>query len=760
MPLRLDENNADSKLNPGQSDYDQKFNDIARHENNSEFDSMVNDPANGLADVEKAAAKGGVDQSQELSDQESGNTGFSNNFTGKNNQNPTKSKFNWRRGGPIGAIIGILGIGGFGVATLFSPSLLLVHLEESFVNKFDSQNTSYTIRTNKIIAKKMTDDVTSGSCKTIKVACRFTRPSNSLLSSLNENGIKALDSSGNEIAKTKLGFPNKQPAAYEFTDAAGNKTTVLPKDFYNKLTNDDAFRAAFHDAFNPRWRAYSLLDKAFSAIKARFGFKTSDSLSNIDNPDKITQAMNDEVKGADNGITNTALKETDQAAADLLEKPLEAEAENEVKTLAKSGKGNAVGLTAGAVCLVGDVPGIIIRTARAYQMAQLIKYGMIFLTTADAIKAGHASPEEVAVLGGLLTSVVNGKSAMDAFGMKYSLFNDTVSKGDTTYQKFIPGGSAIKSVGGLALYTDSGFKKQACSFLTNPATGAAIDVATSESLVLPVINFLGGLVASKAIEQFAAPLVSAGVKVIASSGVAKDILASFLGDLTQNLVGNDVGNAVPSAVSLALGQTANAGSNMPMTIDQAVAYDNLTQKVQLAYAKEDQATLSPLDPMSSNTFLGSFIDKLVPFATQMGSFSTVLTSIGSMVASSPFSLFPVANAADPAAQYTGCIDPAITNSGIAAGPFCNIQYGIPTQYLNIDPVDNLNSLIASGDVDPETGAPVEGSALQDWVDRCTNGSTDYAATCVINNNTSASYAIYMMDSRIQVDMDGTDNTQS
>jgi hypothetical protein len=130
----------------------------------------------------------------------------------------------------------------------------------------------------------------------------------------------------------------------------------------------------------------------------------------------------------------------------------------------------------------------------------------------------------------------------------------------------------------------------------------------------------------------------------------------------------------------------------------------------------------------------------------MGSFSIALQPL-------------TANAADNQSQYQICNDPAIKDNNIAAGPFCNIIYGIPTQYLNKDPVTVVNDLIASGDINPETGDVIDrssfkgGPTLSSWMALCTDGTTDQANNCKIDNQTEADYALYTIDHRIQKSMD-------
>jgi hypothetical protein len=198
---------------------------------------------------------------------------------------------------------------------------------------------------------------------------------------------------------------------------------------------------------------------------------------------------------------------------------------------------------------------------------------------------------------------------------------------------------------------------------------------------------------------------------------------------------------------------------MPLSVKQAVAYRETTKKVQLAYAEEDRATKSPLDTSSPNTMLGSIVYGLVPYTYSLysnTSISNTLATIGKIVTGSFSTVFQPMTAgatSGDGSEYKLCDDPSIKDNDVAAGPFCNIMYGIPTEYLDKDPVSVLDNLVKSGDVDINTGEPIPEKGLAKWVSLCTDGSTMQAQNCKINDETRAAYALYTVDHRIQKSMD-------
>lgn len=684
---------------------------------------------------------------------------------------PDKSKSSGRfkfakKKGPLMAIILTVVGGGFGIGALLSPALLPMSILGNLLNKFNTGEISATVRANKLIVSKMSENATSGSCNIIKIACRFTKPSNRFLSQLEKNGIKSLDKEGNVIEK-KLIFPNTRPAKYKFTNSAGESVEVGAKDLYSTLLNNNEFRAAFHSASQTRFM--SLMDSIANSIKLKFGLSFNDKLSGVKDESGVISEVDNNIKvddAAAKAAANTEGKAASTVAkeeADVIDNIITEEADNSVAKLAKAGKGDAIGLIAGGVCLLTDVPGLIISANRSFQMGQLISYSVTFLSAFSAIKAGDATPQEVSAIGNVLTKVVNGKSAMDSFGMKYSITGQT-KPDSTSYKKFAPGSGVLKSLGGINAITSSAAKKATCNVITDPKTGAAINVALAAntadtlgaSLVLAVVNVGLGYILSYIAEKTLPPLINAALAHIP----LQSVLQSFFGDLTKNLSGEDIGDAITSGASQLMGQTANAGGNMPLTVTQAVAYENTTKQIQLAYAEEDRATKSPFDITSPNTMLGSIVQSLAPYYAKIkfntSSMMSNLAVIGNMITSSfGIAMQPLtANAASTdSSQYQLCDDPSIKDSDVAAGPYCNIIYGIPTDYLDEDPVTVVNNLIASGDINEDTGDPIPDKGLESWITLCTGGRADEASNCKITNKTKAEYAIYTIDHRIQKSMD-------
>jgi len=738
-----------------QSGYDRDFDELTDPKNIAKDGKSGDLSGGGVKDAEE---KGGWDN--RVSSSYGGNKSEKGRFiSGANFRAILKKR------GPLTAILAVLFGGGLGVGIFLSPSLLLIHIQEAFVDKFDTQNTSLTIRSNKILANKLTESSTTGSCNVVKIACRFSRPSNKLLKNLETNGVLARNANGDLISRKDGLFQTERPAKYTFKGEE-----ISAKDFSKVLANNSDFRAAFHRAYSPRFFGFS--DAVYKTIQTRFGFDKTNKLSKATDIDTIKETINDASKGSDIGA-KAAGEGGEEVSQKFLEKLITGRGTKALDTLAKSGKGSATTLVAGAVCIATDIPSSVIAITRAYQMAQLIKYSAVFLSSASAMKASDPSftPETASAFGAILTTTVAGKSPMDSDGMKNALYGDTAVTSNS-YKKYIPGSGAVSLLGGINQLTSSKETKEACDVALNPITGAALNATLvaaggatfGATAVAALINLTAGFALSQVITAVAPTLITALMPLLqpAMSG----LLGLLLGDVTTNLAGADAGDALASGASHLMGQTASAGGNVPLTVNQAVAYQSTTQDVQLAYAQEDRATLSPLDASNKNTFLGSIVNNLLPYYSEISSVSGLLKTVGSVPFMSLSSLLKPssANAADTAAQFSTCDDPSIKNTGTAAGFFCNVEYGIPTEYLNMDPQDVVNQLIASGDINENTGEPVdkgdESSSLKGWMDLCTDGSTDQLASCKIDKDKDPEgarlmslYAIYTIDHRVQVSMD-------
>src|ERR1035437_9887008 len=163
----VDDNKLDDKLNPYNRGASLKDVHDAEQQSayNNDFNSMMN-PDNFSKDGKSGDLSGGVRKAEE-------EPSYINNVeeTAKDLTKAAMGKVPFvKRKGPMGAIIGLLLTGTFGVGVFFGPASLLINLKENLISKFDYGNTTATTRADKILAKKLSSQFTSGSCNIIKIA--------------------------------------------------------------------------------------------------------------------------------------------------------------------------------------------------------------------------------------------------------------------------------------------------------------------------------------------------------------------------------------------------------------------------------------------------------------------------------------------------------------------------------------------------------------------------------------------------------------
>jgi|GEM_PF-792333 len=707
-----------------------------------------------------------------------------------------------KKKGPLTAIILTLAGGVIGIGALLTPSLLIVQFKEIMVNKFNTQLASMDVRTTKMLTKKV--GTLNGLCTgAIDVRCRYATMSKKQIEKFEKAGIKVHYDDKNLFGRAK-------PTSFEFE---GRK--IKPSEFNNMVKSSSAFRTAVKKAYNPLFAGFAdaIWNKAaaklgISKTKAKIDGETDEErLKSIQedtkNPmqdgtekphvqsgdekpgggvyDDSTEAGRNEIKAANAAIDseNRVLREMGEAAGET--------ASNAAKTApgviagAASSIANTVKITGWVdnACTAYNAVRAVGFAAKTVRALQLARYAMIFLNVADQIKAGTAKSEDVAYLGKILTTEVAATatsmklgSATSSFGYRFAAYGERGTMSDTASQFLAGGGLAGKLIGVTSLI-DKTIKdatgaspRKACKVLGNPFVSAGSAIIGVALFFVPGVNVaVGALDIAKA-----AAGVGIQVAIAYLPALLQDIVAGVLVDKTT--VGEAAGEAITSGASGVMGTTANTGGNAPLTPDQAVAYGNLSNQIAAQYAEDDRLAYSPFDATNGNTFMGKIVGQLIPYASSMTSFSSTLGSIASMITGSFASLTPQSAYAASTADYTMCQDYDYKDMNLATDPYCNVTYGIPTQYLNEDPikvVDALNADKNNPQVDETTGDPVSGSNYEKFVKNCIDRTwplgddsdgKDFGDKCLFgekyNGTPNNNYYIHYIDQRVQMGLDGDD----
>ena len=657
-----------------------------------------------------------------------------------------------KRFGPTGAVASMLLVGAVGIGSSTSiMGSLLVSIKESIVTNIDQQQYTSSSRSNRILSRRLADNATSGSCTLVKIACRFHKPTNYQLKQLDKAGVKALDEAGEVIEKGKL-IGGKRPAHYLID---GEK--ISAKDFKKALRNNPKLRNAFRRAFNPRW--VNWVDDAAVKFLKKIGVtkKVADKLNTKKAKKALTEATDELTKIEDKG-GDKIKKEIAEEAGDFAKK--------EAKKTAKKG-GDAKLMMAQGICAAAKAPNVIVNINKAFRIAQYAKLGYTFLTAADAIKKGEATPEMVNNVATILTQSYTKKDgsikkpATDSKLMKYTMGLGTSGSSSS----YIPGvGGALATYLGVV---NSEPVKVGCDLVGSTAAEVAVEVFDGIKNGLGPVGWawtagefaLEGILSLESVQQQLSSamggIVQTAIDTFGNWVDMKALAEYFLGDKTKGATGTDVGDITGVGLSNSMADQASYTGNAPLTVQQKVAFDEqIVQPERIALAEEDRLTHSPFDISSPNTFLGSIAIRFVPYLGMASSPLAFVSAISSISTSSLFNLFNPSAYAKNIIDENKCTQNSVlaNEKDIAVGPACDVQYGVPTDYMGIEPDQVASELSASGDID-EDGKVKSNSELQDWIDTCNQASIINTKECTVDSRQRALYNLYQIDKRTVDGMD-------
>ena len=709
--------------------------------------------------------------------------------TGQNTSTKKKGRFKglFKKASPALGVGGILGIGGFVLIGLTSPSLLIVQIKETMLERFNTQLSSMEARSNKLLVSKI-EGATSGTCGSkITIRCKFTTMSEKQVNKLKAAGIEVVPDDKVRIAgrvkPTGLTFEGK---------------TIAPKDFTRMANTDPAFRSALKQAYNPKYAGF--VGKAWANVAAKFKInkKTPDLGAGADEAkarEKINTIAREGVEDT-GGRVRAVASDADcegskcitQEQADKMNADA-AEVEKGAKdgSAAKAVREKLSGINSGAVTNIFKITGpvdyycqlyggvtALTYAAKAIRAAQLVRFAMIFNGMADSIKAGKSPPpEDVALLGSILTTTITDSkdptktlvgSATDSFGYRYAAYGDSggSKQSMSIANRFMAGGGMVGELSAVSTTASSllGGREgasQKCGFLANPFVQGGSLLLGAAAMLVPGVNVTKVLVSAAA-----GAAISVGISLL--PGLLADIVA---GTVTDNIVGEEAGNAFTSGSGALMSDALAAqNGNGPMSKADAIAYNTQLIEVKNQYIADELRDTSPFDPYNPHSFVGSIVASILPAQSS----SNPLHTIGSILQSSVVNIIPKSSAVSKeeyAKTLNVCNDPDITDVGYAADPFCNVIRGIPPQYLDKDPVAVIDELKTQGYLDPDTEEPTE--TYTNFINSCMRNEEPlgYASAesgfdikaaerCVITNDNVNLY-LHFMDTRIELGMSDEDN---
>lgn len=756
----------------------------------------------------------------------------------------------------LALFIAILGI----IGSLLSGAIGLVGLKETIFSKLTQRaDNVLTHRMNRVMIKKMSQDLTTG-CKVIKVKCRYKGMSTREVKKFNKrnmgNGVRLVTKPSNIPGRQQIvamqtyelaegatvskdgsikGKPIKSYEANELKTAFKNnpkiyKAGVTFYKSYVQYHSGNVARGMFkrlgvylgkhkvskskgnNNIERLRSQQNSLIDKAQGNTDHTMSPSARKYFDEL--PDDVQQDINNRTNTlSDEGSDPKKVPTTPGPESPEFEKTYGRSAE----TIERQGSGfsfSSIFYPLRVIlpyCTMRNLVQAGNQVRKIDQTIQILKFGMIFYTLADQVKAGDAngdSSETINVAMSMLTTKdKDGLTAFDSTGYNWITRGAIRPNHGEDVTKFQNGGSASGLLGTAVSATTSGLGP-ICAFVNSRIIIAAFAAGTLASLVAGFFTggtataAYGSLVAggTAAARTFAKKLIDTVVtkgvtKLITKKisqkieGQAKSklawkaikhkltrttaITAFFLfgtgplieviarsgsGTDTKGLEGPDAGNALVAAGGAENAKAGQAQGLELITADEAVGQDKVAVANNLRSAKSEG--IDQLDPSNPYSFSNRFATALLPSMSSFGSvssgfselFSTALDStVGNAQADSTKKL-----------QYEYCRDDHYENAdiNIATDIFCNPQYGFDMSVIDgpeYDPEKVTDYVYDNGLVDQE-GEPI--GDFSGFISKCMeteasvgqDGEGNIESDCVKRDTKHRMMRIYCLDSSIDSDM--------
>jgi murein DD-endopeptidase MepM/ murein hydrolase activator NlpD len=834
MPKLKDQQDSDSQYDPYSNEYAR---DLLRQDTETGKDAGVNagvDQAEAFANDPKnaSAAIQATDRAEQVPNEYNWDETDKARSAKPKTIRARLTGLAKKRGATFAIGGGLLGFGTF-ITIFLSPSLLLMQMADVLNESFNDQLAALDARSTLIMKKKLNTQVTKGVCGTkITIKCKYRTISKNQTARLKAAGLVPINDSGEIEGRGK-------PKAFRYQGREISAGQLL-----NEARNDPGVRSALRKGYNPSFAAWADAN-AFKMLE-RFGIKKSSSVDPSGDREKMREQLKKVAQGdvAAFGDKKLIGKDKDgntvpDAEADYFETDDEDKirydgrdgrsinnliqqsidrgglAKTIGKTALKSGVKSVLtstALGAGAVdtlCTAWTVVRVAGFAAKIYQQQQLIRYAYEFQKQADMVRAGDGKAELSTFFNDIVTSTnANGKAATDSAGYLWAAFGDTfkpdsfnIAQEKFSEQEAEAQSAKIELQNETSRYVNGQLisTSMMAQLANNVKSGAGVEAADSTCKFVKSWKgqalIIGAAVAG-AIAAFFSGGASLGPGVILNGAASLTISVIFallqpkLIDMAKGEVikgdenGNEAGNAIVSGSGAINAQASQTRGLPAQTIEDHVAYNELSREVAADYAEVDRYERNPLDATSKNTFLGSIMATIVPYVSKSRTVGTGVLNMSSMVLGT-VSSFGVskAGADDMSAQQLSQCDDFeygnIADKKLAADPFCNLRYGMSPEDLAIDPERVVDYMVKGGYIvadDDPTAAP--GSEYEDYIKKCieretsigdgqtsldgsTGGGEGYDGAMCIDGNSGADeerntmFRLFYIDTTVDEGMEGT-----
>lgn len=754
----------DQRYNPYEQNYQEKMGSGYVSSGLDQLESFANDPKNSTEAARQAEEAADAPISGGLYNPTSGG------------KSKVKGKGFFRRRGAALGIGGALGGGLLGLTVFFTPALGIVQLKETMLNDLNDQLAAVDIRSNAMWRAKL-GDISTGVCtNNVRIRCQFQTMSPRQIEKFRTAGFTIEDGNLRE------GLFGRQ----RITQMTAPNGSVIsdPQDLIN-LRNDPSVRASLNRVFNPLYA--SLSDRVANNVFTE-RFKTSKATKVTGTtPEELDDSMRAATAGEDaNGARGTLLTEPDgdqyllnedgqpvyegepgfdelladaeEAGGDFDEKVAQAAEGTKAvgSVLGGAIKGVSVLGAADSACTVYNTARAVAAAAKATRSIQLAQYAMVFLTTADEIKAGTATPEQVEYLGNILTATDTrqyitdelstttgttvdqavdnaqerenpfyGKNAFDSPGYAVAAYNDAPVLTTRSQQYMIGGGLT----GTLSSVTDDIASSLGGRENINSSCGVIQSWwVRGAGLVAGVVAAIGSFGTSTVISIGASLAVSIALPFL-EAALADIVAGQVVGPSTK---GVDSGDAIFSGSSALLGGVAQARGLKPASEAELEPYLTQTESVQSDYIAQAryEAKATPFDIMNEYSFLGSLARTINVPLSQAGSGATgALAFIPRLLGASITAISPTASAQQSSYnpdRFNRCEDQGYDDLGIKADVFCNVRYVLTEEDQGRDPMVVLDFMLNNDHI-TDTGT-ASSDQYKNYLQYCVNREDGWGET--------------------------------
>ena len=660
-----------------------------------------------------------------------------------------------RKKSPIVLILVLL-FGGGGIFTaILAPGVTLLSLADILERDLNSQLSAMD-RTSSQLWRTKLKQTTDGSCGAVKIRCKFA--------TVNKEKFDSAITRANAASPDKLeikyddskgwGENRARIQSIKWVDESGTHHDISKADDFTRMMKENPnFRSKMYLVYSPKFSPF----KSRAAVNFLAKSKTSYSKKLKGNNEKeVAASMDESVRGqasinvkkltplrdekgnltGEYGDPDTGQVYTEAEARGLQEQ------ENRLNTVPSSGrllgglaKGVMITSYVDSLCTVYNTSRAVSLAAKTLRARELIRYSMVFINEAHAIRAEMATPATVEYASKLLqaqtpegditdekqlASVASGESAgqiknpeggkygMDSRFLAISQYQNYPKKLNAREQRFQLGSGTSNIIDDANLTVakilgarDARQLSQRCKVVQNP-------VVRTGSLIIGIAAGVGSFGATTAISAagsvavaFALPYLTAQLAEMAAGTATKDIK------------GLDSVDAVAVGADAMYNGMAREQGLMTMKPEDMVNYQNGKREAMQAYDEIDQiaAAKNPFDITNQFSFLGSLARTSLPIATTIRSGGGgVLASLPQIATTATNSLLPLVGADDGHEwmvrkdRYTLCNDPdyAALGPNVAINPTCVMVFGLPKEAMDIDPMENLEWMLANDEIIPDS----------------------------------------------------------